>query len=192
MANDSQPKAASKPRGSRLSGITLILAALEFAAYKHRHQRRKDKEASPYINHPIALASILTREGGVTDPAVIAAALLHDTVEDTETSWHELRGKFGEGVAEIVLDVTDVKWLKKNVRKRLQVSKAKNASRGAKLVKLADKIANLRDVATNPPAKWDLQRRREYFDWGKEVVDRIRGVNARLERKFDEAYALKP
>jgi len=175
-----------------LPGFSLILAALEFAAYKHRDQRRKDAKGSPYINHPIQLASILWHEGGVTDPVVIAAALLHDTIEDTETTWQELRGAFGDEVADIVLEVTDVPWLKKQVRKRLQVSKARGASRGAQLVKLADKIANLRDVATNPPAKWDLQRRREYFDWAKEVVDRIRGVNPELERKFDEAYALKP
>ena len=181
------PKA---PAGS--AGIGLILKALEFAAHKHRDQRRKDKEASPYINHPIALATVLWEEGGVNDPVVIAAALLHDTIEDTETTWQELRGAFGDEVADIVLEVTDVKWLKKHVRKRLQVSRARHASERAKLVKIADKIVNLRDAAAHPPKDWDFARRREYFDWAKEVIDELRGTHPALESRFDDAYALKP
>ena len=172
--------------------LPLILEALEFAALKHRDQRRKDKDASPYINHPIALASVLSREGGVTDPVVIAAALLHDTIEDTQTTWQELRGEFGDEIADVVLEVTDVKWLKKDVRKRLQESKAGHSSKAARLVKLADKICNVRDVAAHPPAGWPLERRREYFEWAKRVVDRLRGTHPGLERQFDEVYAQKP
>jgi guanosine-3',5'-bis(diphosphate) 3'-pyrophosphohydrolase len=174
------------------SGMGLVLKALEFAAHKHRDQRRKDARASPYINHPIELANVLWHEGGIVDPVVIAAALLHDTIEDTETTWQELRGAFGDEIAEIVLEVTDVKWLSKQARKRLQVAKAGHASRRAQLVKLADKICNLRDVAAHPPEKWDLARRREYFEWARAVVDRMRGTHPVLERKFDEAYAKKP
>jgi GTP diphosphokinase / guanosine-3',5'-bis(diphosphate) 3'-diphosphatase len=184
--------ANQRPPEPDSTGISLILRALEFASHKHRDQRRKDKDASPYINHPIALANVLWHEGDVTDPLVIAAALLHDTIEDTETAWQELRGTFGDEVADVVLEVTDVKWLKKNVRKRLQVSKAKHSSERARLVKLADKICNLRDIAAHPPAKWDLARRREYFDWAKEVVDQVRGTHPELERRFDDVYALKP
>jgi guanosine-3',5'-bis(diphosphate) 3'-pyrophosphohydrolase len=91
-----------------------------------------------------------------------------------------------------VLEVTDTKWIRKAARKRLQVAKAKHASERARLVKLADKIANLRDVAAHPPAGWSLERRREYFEWAKAVIDQMRGVHAGLERRFDEAYALKP
>ena len=181
---------ASRPL--KPDGMSLILKALDFAAQKHRDQRRKDKDASPYINHPIQLANVLRREGGVADPVVIAAALLHDTVEDTETTWQELRGEFGDEIANIVQEVTDVQWLKKIVRKRLQVAKARHASEAARLVKLADKICNLRDVAARPPASWSLERRREYFEWAKEVVDKLRGTHPGLERRFDDAYALKP
>jgi guanosine-3',5'-bis(diphosphate) 3'-pyrophosphohydrolase len=177
---------------AQLTGLALVLKAIEFAARKHRDQRRKDKRASPYINHPIELANVLWFEGGVTDPVVIAAALLHDTIEDTQTSWQELRGEFGDTVAEVVLDVTDVKWLKKDVRKRLQVSRAKHSGTRARLVKLADKIVNLRDVAAHPPSGWSLERRREYFEWAKEVIDQFRGTHPGLERRFDDAYALKP
>jgi guanosine-3',5'-bis(diphosphate) 3'-pyrophosphohydrolase len=174
------------------AGLPLILKALEFAAHKHRDQRRKDALASPYINHPIALANVLTREGDVADPAILAAALLHDTVEDTQTTPAELREGFGDKIASIVEEVTDDKDLPKAERKRLQVEHAATISREAKLVKLADKICNVRDMANHPPAKWDLTRRREYFEWAKAVVDRMRGVHPVLERKFDEAYSHKP
>ena len=170
----------------------LILRAVAFAAHKHRDQRRKDKEASPYINHPIELAHVLWDEGEVRDPLVIAAALLHDTLEDTETSWQELRGEFGEEIADIVLEVTDTQWLRKEVRKRLQVAKAKHSSEQARLVKLADKICNVRDLATRAPEGWSLERKRQYYDWAREVVDRLRGTHPELERRFDEVYALRP
>jgi GTP diphosphokinase / guanosine-3',5'-bis(diphosphate) 3'-diphosphatase len=172
--------------------LPLVLRALAFAADKHRDQRRKDALASPYINHPIALANVLVREGEVDDPAVIAAALLHDTVEDTQTTPAELAAAFGSAIAGIVAEVTDDKSLPKAERKRLQVEHAAAMSREAKLVKLADKICNLRDMADHPPAKWDVVRRREYFEWAKAVIDRLRGVHPRLEALFDAAYARRP
>jgi guanosine-3',5'-bis(diphosphate) 3'-pyrophosphohydrolase len=173
-------------KSSNTQGI--VLKAAEFAALKHRDQRRKDANASPYINHPISLARILHEEGDVSDPLVLAAALLHDTIEDTDTTYQELRGQFGSKIADMVEEVSDVGWLRKRSRKRLQIAKALQLSQGARLVKLADKIANLRDVIGSPPPDWSLERKREYFDWTKEIVDRIRGTNARLERRFDALY----
>ena len=172
--------------------LAIVLEALGFAAHKHRDQRRKDAAASPYINHPIALANALVREGGVSEPEVIAAALLHDTVEDTKTTPAELGAAFGERVRRIVEEVTDDKSLPKAERKRLQIEHAATLSREAKLVKLADKICNLRDMAEHPPASWDLARRREYFDWAKAVIDRLRGVHPGLEAAFDAAFARRP
>ena len=173
-----------------------LLKALSFAAHKHRDQRRKDAEASPYINHPIALAEVLAGEGGVTDLEVLAAALLHDTIEDTATTGEELAREFGARIAAMVAEVTDDTGLPKAERKRLQIEHAAQLSDGAKLVKLADKICNLRDVAERPPAQWDLARRREYFEWAKRVIDGLRGAPGesmrRLEAAFDAAYALKP
>jgi guanosine-3',5'-bis(diphosphate) 3'-pyrophosphohydrolase len=171
--------------------LALLLKALAFAAHKHRDQRRKDAEASPYINHPIALADLLVNEGGITDVEVLCAALLHDTVEDTATTPEELEA-FGARVAGIVAEVTDDKLLPKAERKRLQVEHAGALSPEAKLVKLADKTCNLRDVAIRPPAHWDLARRREYFDWAKRVVDGVRGAHPRLEAAFDAAYSKRP
>ena len=172
--------------------LALLLKALAFAAHKHRDQRRKDAEASPYINHPIALADVLVNEGGVTDVEVICAALLHDTVEDTATTHGELANAFGSRIARIVAEVTDDKSLAKDERKRLQIEHAPALSHEAKLVKLADKICNLRDVAERPPAKWDRPRSREYFDWAKRVIDGLRGANARLEAAFDQVYKKRP
>ena len=175
-----------------LNALDLVLKAVEFAALKHRDQRRKDVKASPYVNHPIAVARILLEEGDVEDPNVIAAALLHDTLEDTTTTYLELRGQFGPEVAETVAEVTDTKWLRKGARKRLQISKAAKASHGARSLKIADKIANLRDIIGNPPADWTDSRKRDYFDWAKDVIDQVRGTNAKLERKFDSLYRKRP
>ncbi len=169
-----------------------IIAAIAFAAYKHRDQRRKDAAASPYINHPIALANVLANEAGINDERVLIAAILHDTIEDTETTEQELVREFGQEIAGIVMEVTDDKALPKAERKRLQVEHAATISRRAKLVKLADKICNLRDIASSPPADWSVERKREYFDWAKAVVDGLRGVHPALVHVFDEAYKARP
>jgi guanosine-3',5'-bis(diphosphate) 3'-pyrophosphohydrolase len=175
-----------------MDDVLRLIRAIDFAAAKHRNQRRKDEEASPYINHPIALTQVLKVEAEVSDIDVLCAALLHDTIEDTETTPEELRREFGPRVAGIVAEVSDDTSLPKTERKRLQVEHAPHLTREAKLVKLADKICNLRDMLDAPPAKWDLARRKEYFDWAKEVVDNLRGTHPRLETLFDEAYAGKP
>jgi GTP diphosphokinase / guanosine-3',5'-bis(diphosphate) 3'-diphosphatase len=172
--------------------LALLLRALSFAAEKHRNQRRKDAEALPYINHPIAVASTLLLEGGVTDLEVLCGALLHDTVEDTQTRAEELEAQFGRNIRDIVLEVTDDKRLPAGERKRLQVEHAPHVSDKAKLVKLADKLCNLRDLAASPPVSWSLGRVQEYFDWAKRVVDGIREVNAPLAVAFDAAYARRP
>src|SRR5262245_49817150 len=126
--------------------IGLVIRAIEFAAQKHRMQRRKDSDASPYINHPIALMHVLCIDGGISDTLILAAAALHDTIEDTETTEEEVRITFGDEIAEIVVEMTDDKSLPKGERKRLQVEHAHLKSREGALVKLADKICNLRDV----------------------------------------------
>lgn len=172
--------------------MNLLIDALAFAAAKHRNQRRKDVDASPYINHPIALARVLSVEAGIHDETVIAAALLHDTIEDTETTYDELLARFGPAVASIVAEVTDDKNLAKAERKALQVAHAPHMSQGAKWVKLADKTCNLRDVASAPPAGWPLRRRQAYFDWAKAVIDGVRGTHPQLEALFDTAYAARP
>ena len=166
-----------------------FIKAVAFASEKHRNQRRKDADASPYINHPIALANVLANEGGVVDATILCAAVLHDTIEDTKTTADELRQLFGDKVTSIVLEVTDDKALAKEVRKEEQVRHAPHISTEAKLVKLADKICNLRDILASPPADWSAERKRTYFDWAARVVAGLRGVHPGLEAVFDGLLA---
>jgi guanosine-3',5'-bis(diphosphate) 3'-pyrophosphohydrolase len=171
-----------KPNTSTLAAA--LLKASTFAARKHRDQRRKDADASPYINHPLEVAEVLARIGGVDDATVLQAALLHDTVEDTETMPEELEREFGAAVRKLVEEVTDDKNLEKDERKRRQVTHASRLSPRAKLIKLADKICNVRDVMYAPPKTWDQIRRVEYLKWARKVVDGCRGTNPALEGQF--------
>lgn len=170
-----------------MNDIALIVKALRFAAYKHRDQRRKNIEASPYINHPIELANVLINEAGIDDVATICGALLHDTIEDTETTPQELESVFGLQICDIVMEVTDDQNLLKHERKQRQIERAAHISKQGRLVKLVDKICNVRDMASAPPAGWSEARKREYVVWAGEVVDRLRGTHAELEALFDRA-----
>ena len=125
----------------------------------------------------------------MTDLAVLSAAVLHDTLEDTETTPAELEERFGPEVRALVEEMTDDKSLPKLERKRLQVEHAPGVSDKAKLIKLADKIANVRDVCTTPPSDWNLERRREYLEWTQAVLAGCRGVNPGLETCYDESVA---
>jgi GTP diphosphokinase / guanosine-3',5'-bis(diphosphate) 3'-diphosphatase len=166
-----------------------LLHALAFAADRHRDQRRKGGTKSPYINHPIAVAEVLAGAGKVTNEALLVAAILHDTVEDTQTTSAELKRRFGADVAHLVKEVTDDKSLPKQVRKRLQIEHAASTSPRGKLLKIADKICNLRELGTHPPPGWSAKRRAEYVIWADWVVSRCRGANAGLDRAYDEAAA---
>ena len=170
MTNLLGPEDRISPASSHLkamnpSAISLaaFLEALAFAAQRHRRQTRKDVDSSPYINHPIEVARILSNVGKVTEHEVLIAALLHDTLEDTETTHSEIKDRFGLRVATIVAEVTDDQSLSSEERKRLQVKSTPNASHEAKLIRLADKIANVRDVLNSPPCYWSTERRRDYI-----------------------------
>jgi guanosine-3',5'-bis(diphosphate) 3'-pyrophosphohydrolase len=164
----------------------ILLKAMRFSAIKHRDNRRKDILQSPYINHPIQVAETLWEIGGVRDDATLVAAILHDTIEDTQTSPDEIRANFGEEIAALVLEVTDDKNLPKTERKRLQIEHAPHKSVPAKLIKLADKICNLGDILHSPPPDWSLARRQEYLLWTEQVVAGLRGTNPALEKQYDE------
>lgn len=165
-----------------------LLRAAAFAARKHARQRRKNAAADPYINHPIEVAELLSRHG-VADPATLQAALLHDTVEDTETTPEELEAEFGPEVRAVVLECTDDKTLSKAERKRLQIARAPHKSHRAQLVKLADKTANIRQLAIDPPVDWPPERVRAYLDWAEAVVAGLRGAHPGLAAEFDAALA---
>jgi (p)ppGpp synthase/HD superfamily hydrolase len=165
----------------------LLLKAVHFAAEKHKDQKRKDAEASPYINHPIQVTEILWRIGGVRDTTLLLAAVLHDTLEDTDATPEEIQEMFGGDVLALVQEVTDDKRLPKQVRKQRQVQTAPHKSYRAKMLKLADKISNVEDIIHTPPKDWSLERRREYVLWSERVVAGLCGENEHLERQY---YAL--
>jgi guanosine-3',5'-bis(diphosphate) 3'-pyrophosphohydrolase len=173
---------------TKLDDLRTVLHAADFAAKKHRDQRRKNGEI-PYINHPVSVARRLAELGGVEDPITLAAALLHDTVEDTETSPDEIESVFGPEIASVVAEVTDDKSLSKVERKRAQIRHASSISTRARMVKMADKLDNLDGMTTSPPTGWDTARIRGYFAWGHAVVAQARGVNPALEQALDELFA---
>lgn len=169
-----------------MNNLQTLVEAISFAAKKHRNQKRKGADQEPYINHPLEVLNILTSVGKIEAYSVLIAAVLHDTIEDTETSVEEITNLFGSEVCDFVLEVTDDKNLPKAIRKQLQIEHAPHLSNGAKYIKLADKISNIRDVTENPPDDWSIERRLEYVAWGENVVSGLRGVNASLEDYFDE------
>lgn len=172
-----------------VSPVILFARALNFAAKAHCDQRRKGARAEPYVNHVAEVALLAAEACGGADMDAVVAALLHDTLEDTETTAAELAAAFGPRVAAVVGEVTDDKRLPKAERKRLQIEHAPHASRSAKLVKLADKISNIRSLVASPPDGWTGKRIVEYIDWSVAVVAGLRGINQGLERQFDAAVA---
>ena len=166
--------------------LPALMRATLFAAEKHRGQRRKDVDKTPYINHPIMVVNLLANVGRISDIETLQAGMLHDTIEDTDTTADELEEHFGYEVRSLVLEVTDDKSLKKPERKRLQIEHAPHLSPRAKCIKIADKIANLTDLLNAPPATWPEERMRQYVVWSRQVVDGCRGHNRSLEVRYDE------
>jgi guanosine-3',5'-bis(diphosphate) 3'-pyrophosphohydrolase len=170
--------------------LVRVARAVHFAARKHRDQRRKGASAEPYFNHLADVGQMVAEATGGRDPIAVLGALLHDTIEDTGTTADELEAEFGAEVSRLVVEVTDDKRLPKAERKRLQVLNASHKSDRAKMVKIADKISNLRSITDSPPIDWNPARKREYFEWARCVVEGCRGVSPWLEERFDDAYRM--
>lgn len=166
-----------------------VLKAADAAARWHADQRRKGKAQEPYICHLTEVASLVAEATGGEDPNLIVAALLHDAVEDQQVPPALIADTWGEAVAGLVMEVTDNKSLDKGTRKQLQVVNAPHKSQRAKILKLADKISNLRALAASPPADWSVERRREYVEWARKVAKGLRGAHPWLEAEFDRAAA---
>jgi (p)ppGpp synthase/HD superfamily hydrolase len=176
-------------RPSCTDAVTQILAAAKYAAEKHAGQKRKGLAKEPYVNHLIEVAELIAASSEALDTNLIVAGLLHDTIEDTETTVQELKQRFGGDVTSLVLEATDDKSLPKETRKALQIETAPHKSPRAQTLKLADKISNLRSLLASPPQEWSCDRKREYGDWAKRVVDGFTAPNSLLKAQFDEAYA---
>ena len=168
--------------------VQLVLDAALFAAEKHANQKRKGAAGEPYINHLLEVAQLVSMAITEPDTNLLMAALLHDVIEDTATTRVELIERLGQDVTALVLEVTDDKSLPKAERKRLQIEHAPKLSVRAQTIKLADKISNLRSILSSPPADWDYDRKRQYFEWGKRVVDALSQPNQVLKAEFERTY----
>jgi guanosine-3',5'-bis(diphosphate) 3'-pyrophosphohydrolase len=171
-----------------MKSVQLVLDAAHYAAQKHASQRRKGQSAEPYVNHLIEVAYLVSTVAPKQDTNLVVAALLHDTIEDTGVTALELVERFGLDVADLVVELTDDKSLPKAERKRLQIEHAPNMSVRAQVIKLADKISNLRAILASPPADWDYERKKQYFEWGKKVVDALSQPSPILKAEFEKTY----
>ncbi len=167
--------------------IRRIARAADFAAGRHTGQTRKGAAGAPYVNHLAEVARLVADTGA--DEDVVAAAFLHDVVEDGHAARDEIEFVFGRRIADLVGELTDDPALAEEARRKAQVTHAPHLSSDAKRIKLADKTSNLGEMAADPPPDWSGDRRRAYAEWGKAVVDAgLRGVDADLEAAFDRAY----
>ena len=172
-----------------LNDLHSILQAARFAAEKHAAQRRKGATAEPYVNHLLEVAELVSGAISESNPNLVIAALLHDTVEDVGVTREDLVQRFGPEVADLVMEVTDDKSLPKDERKRLQIEHAPKLSVGAQTIKLADKISNLRAILISPPVSWSSERQKQYFECAKQVVDAMPQPNPILKAEFDRTFA---
>jgi (p)ppGpp synthase/HD superfamily hydrolase len=169
--------------------VQRILESARFAAEKHAGQKRKGLAAEPYINHLIEVAELIAASSDLLDANLVMAGFLHDTIEDTGVTATELERRFGADVTALVVEATDDKSLPKEARKALQVKQAPQKSPRAQILKLADKISNLRSLLASPPADWSRERRHQYCEWAKDVVSGFTSPNGLLQAEFDKVYA---
>lgn len=166
--------------------INLLLRAITFSAEKHKYQRRKGFNQVPYINHPLKVCKLLS-DCGEENETLLIAAILHDVVEDTDTTAEELTKEFGEDICKLVLEVSDDKEKSKSERKEYQITHAPMLSQNARKLKIADKICNIRDIISYP-LDWSIERKLNYLKWSKNVVDACGRVNPQLEKVFTDTY----
>jgi len=173
-----------------LAPLRLVAEAAELAARRHNGMARKGRGNEPYINHLAEVANLLALVTGGADAELVAAGWLHDTIEDTETTREELAEKFSERVALLVVECTDDMGLDKPVRRQKQVEDAPHKSPGAKLIKIADKISNIRARILPDPNKAEREDLIDYVNWAEQVVTGCRGGNAVLDRAFEDTVKL--
>lgn len=160
--------------------------AARFAAEKHARHRRKDAEATPYINHLIDVAAMIAEVVGDSDPNLVIAGLLHDAIEDVGVTREEIAARFGDDVAELVWLVSDDKALGQAARKRAQIDGAPGKPPRVQVLKTADKISNLRSILAAPPVDWPDEQCRDYVRWARAVVGAFREPPPMLIERFEE------
>jgi guanosine-3',5'-bis(diphosphate) 3'-pyrophosphohydrolase len=173
-----------------LVGLCLVSEAADVAARRHTGMARKGRGNEPYINHLAEVANLLALVTEGADAELVTAGWLHDTIEDTEITREELAQTFGERVADLVMEVTDDMSLPKEKRRQKQIEDAPHKSPGAKLIKIADKISNIRARIHSDPNAEERKDLADYLNWAEKVVAGCRGGNAALDLMFDDTVKL--
>jgi (p)ppGpp synthase/HD superfamily hydrolase len=173
-----------------LTGLRLVSEAADLAARRHNGMQRKGRGSEPYINHLAEVANLLAAATDGADAELVAAGWLHDSIEDTETTHDELAQKFSERVAALVVEVTDDMTSPKDRRRQQQIIDAPKKSPGAKLIKIADKISNVRARILPEPSLGEREDLIDYVAWAEKVVAGCRGGNVVLDRSFDDTVKL--
>ncbi len=160
-----------------------VWKAIGFAARRHEGQTRKDG-LTPFVAHPVRVMLCVLREFGETDPETLAAAVLHDTIEDTATDFDDIEREFGPGVARMVAALTKDKRLPEDEREARYFEGLREAPFGARLCKIADTLDNLRDALPGKRAKAlrKAQRLIEIFGADAQCARALAALRAEMER----------
>lgn len=143
----------------------------------------------PQIEHLQEVADMVWASGG--SESEIAAAWLHDSVEDTSVTLEDIKSEFGEEVAELVHELTDpeeIRHLSTAERKKKQAERIATESESARRIKLADQTSNVRCVTVDPKATWTMEGRRNYALGAKQIADQCKGISSVLDEVFDREY----
>lgn len=167
-----------------MNDILLLTQAMRFAADCHADHRRKGESQEPYVNHVIEVAELVAEATKGEDINLVAAALLHDVLEDTDVTRAEMAEKFNTDIADLVHEVTNDEALTKAAQKTAQITSAPGKSDRAKILKLSDKTANFRSILNSPPLDWSVARKRDYLEHGRQVAEGLAGENTWLDDQF--------
>jgi GTP diphosphokinase / guanosine-3',5'-bis(diphosphate) 3'-diphosphatase len=166
----------------------IVTRAIYFTSVKYSDKHRKNMQDVPHINHPIEVCNFLCNIGGITNHVMLCAAILHDILENTKTTYFELVEKFGEDVANIVLECTDNDEFNEEKRKRLQLRHAHDYSDNAKLIKLADEWSTIKTLLENPPNEWTTDRILGYVKWSCKYCMQMYGTNDNIDNALKKLF----
>ncbi len=160
----------------------VVFDALIFGAEKHKAQVRSNLKKTPYIIHPIEVADFVMRIGKVYDKNVLSAALLHDVMDETGTTYEEIENRYGKIVSQYVQEMTVKKELTLKEQKKYQIIQAFHQTPSVAVIKLSDKLSNLKTLAQTPPASWSRDRIDQYFQWAQSVIENLPEANSFLKQ----------
>jgi len=159
-----------------------VLGAAIFATEKHKSQVRSNEKKTPYIIHPIEVADLVMKIGHVYDKDVLITALLHDVMDDTQTTYEQITSLYGTKVSSYLEEMTSKQGLSLKEQKKQQIMQAFRQNPSVAIIKLSDKLSNLKTLATSPPPSWSRDRIDQYFQWAQTVIENLPESNQLLKK----------